>query len=70
MNFFKNKKVFLTGHTGFKGAWTAFILKQMGADVTGFALKPFDVSLFNILGLEKEINSVIGDINKQMKLKT
>lgn len=64
MNFFKNKKVFLTGHTGFKGAWTAFILKQMGTDITGFALKPFDDSLFNILGLEKEINSVIGDIKK------
>ncbi len=63
MKFFKNKKVFLTGHTGFKGAWTAFILKQMGAEVTGFALPSYKTSLFNILGLEKEINSITGDIN-------
>lgn len=63
MKFFKNKKVFITGHTGFKGAWAAFILKQMGAEVTGFALPAFEQSLFNILGLEKEIHSIIGDIN-------
>jgi CDP-glucose 4,6-dehydratase len=63
MKFFENKKVFLTGHTGFKGAWTAFILKQLGANVTAFALPSFKTSLFNILGLEKEIHSIIGDIN-------
>lgn len=63
MKFFKDKKVFLTGHTGFKGAWAAFILKQMGAEVTGFSLQPFETSLFNILGLNEEIKSIFGDIN-------
>ena len=68
MTFFKNKKVFLTGHTGFKGAWTALTLKQLGAEVTGFALSPFETSLYNIVGLEKEINSVIGDINNPAEI--
>jgi CDP-glucose 4,6-dehydratase len=61
--FFQGKNVFVTGHTGFKGAWAAFILKQMGANVTGFALKPAEPSLFTILDLEKEIASIFGDIN-------
>jgi CDP-glucose 4,6-dehydratase len=68
MSFFKDKKVFLTGHTGFKGAWTAFILKQLGADVTGFALAQHEVSLYNILGLEKEVKSIIGDINNPQEI--
>lgn len=62
-SFFKNKKVFLTGHTGFKGAWAAFLLKHMGAEVTGFSLKPLDISLYSYLGLSEDINSIIGDIN-------
>ena len=68
MSFFKDKKVFLTGHTGFKGAWTAFILKQLGADVTAFALAPYETSLYNILGLEKEVKSIIGDINNPAEI--
>ena len=67
-SFFKNKKIFLTGHTGFKGAWAAILLKQLGADVTGFALNPSKTSLFNILGLEKEIHSIIGDINNPLEI--
>jgi CDP-glucose 4,6-dehydratase len=62
MNFWKEKKVFITGHTGFKGAWMAFILKNMGAEVTGFSLSPGEVSLFEMLNLKNEINSIIGDI--------
>ena len=38
-NVYKNKKVFITGHTGFKGAWLARILLLAGADVAGYALK-------------------------------
>ena len=39
-NFWKNKKVFITGHTGFKGSWLVLILKGLGAKITGYALNP------------------------------
>ena len=39
-NFWKNKKVFITGHTGFKGGWLTIILSLFGAKVYGIALKP------------------------------
>ena len=39
-NFWKNKKVFVTGHTGFKGSWLTLWLKKLGADVSGYSLKP------------------------------
>ena len=39
-NFWKNKKVFITGHTGFKGSWLTLWLKKLGADVSGYSLKP------------------------------
>ena len=39
-NFWKNKKVFVTGHTGFKGSWLTLRLKKLGADVSGYSLKP------------------------------
>ena len=58
------KRVLITGHTGFKGSWLAFILQQVGAEVMGFALAPEQGhSLFNILGLEHNIIHVVGDIN-------
>ena len=62
-SFWKNKKVFLTGHSGFKGAWLAFILSSFGAEVKGYSLPP-DTSpnLFDTVKLNKLINSVIGDI--------
>ena len=61
--FWKNKKVFITGHTGFKGSWLAFILNSLGADVTGYSLNPPTTpNLFSIIELDKKINSVIGDI--------
>ena len=63
LSFYKNKKVFVTGHTGFKGSWMCRILVKAGAQVTGYALKPpTSPALFDILGLEKDVNSVIGDI--------
>lgn len=61
-NFYKNKKVFITGHTGFKGSWLALWLKKMGADVTAYSLPPKGVSLFQLSGIENEINSHFGDI--------
>ena len=39
-NFWNNKKVFITGHTGFKGSWLTLWLKKLGADVSGYSLKP------------------------------
>ncbi len=61
--FYKGKKIFITGHTGFKGAWLAFWLSELGAEVTGYALKPeYENSLFECLGLEHTIKHHIGDI--------
>ena len=60
---FTNKKVLITGHTGFKGTWLAFLLNEMGADVMGFALPPTTaVNHFDLLGLDKKIKHVVGDI--------
>ena len=50
--FWKDKKVFLTGHTGFKGGWLSLWLASMGAKVTGYALAPNTTpNLFDVLGL-------------------
>ena len=63
IDFFKGKKVFITGHTGFKGTWLCKMLINAGAEVTGYALNPpTSPSLFEISGIENQMNSVIGDI--------
>ncbi len=60
---FKNKKIFITGHTGFQGSWLTLWLKSLGAKVTGYSLSsPTDPSLFEILHLEKDINHISGDV--------
>lgn len=70
MNFFANKRILITGHTGFKGSWLVSILLSMGANVTGYALEPpTEPSLFNILNLSNLMNSVIGDIRDYNKLR-
>ncbi len=62
-NLFKEKRVFITGHTGFKGSWLASLLNLCGADVLGYALEPAtEISHFDLLGLRKQIRHVIGDI--------
>ncbi|GAB3938625.1 CDP-glucose 4,6-dehydratase [Mucilaginibacter myungsuensis] len=62
-NCYKGKKVLLTGHTGFKGSWMAIWLKQLGADVYGFALAPTsDLDNFVTCGLENEIHHQEGDV--------
>ena len=63
LSFFKNKKIFITGHTGFKGSWLTFILYLCGAKITGYGLKPkhkFDN--FYLLGLDKKIKNYYHDI--------
>ena len=68
-SFYKGKKVLVTGHTGFKGTWLCMMLKRAGAIVTGYSLNPPTTpNLFTICGLEKEINSVIGDIRDKEHL--
>jgi len=69
LDFYKNKKVFLTGHTGFKGTWLCRILLQAGAAITGYALEPPTVpSLFIQTKTKKDIHSVIGDIRDKKTL--
>lgn len=63
MNFFKGKRVLVTGHTGFKGTWLCKIFKTMGAEVTGYSLEPPTAqSMYQLCNMKQEINSVIGDI--------
>jgi CDP-glucose 4,6-dehydratase len=73
-NFWADKRVFLTGHTGFKGSWLSLWLQSLGAKVTGYALKPpTQPNLFEVASVEKGMRSIIGDIryldslNKAMK---
>ncbi len=67
--FWQGKKVFITGHTGFKGAWLSLWLNSLGASVTGYALiPPTDPSLFFLCGVEKLIDSVVGDVRDREKL--
>jgi CDP-glucose 4,6-dehydratase len=66
---YRNKKVFLTGHTGFKGAWMCMWLQMMKAKVKGYALKPEKISLYNKISSQLKIESVIADIRNKEKLK-
>jgi CDP-glucose 4,6-dehydratase len=62
-DFWRSKRVFLTGHTGFKGSWLALWLQSLGADVTGYALQPpTDPSLFDTARVGEGMKSVIADI--------
>ena len=70
MKFYENKRVFVTGHTGFKGTWLCKMLVRSGAEVTGYALEPpAEPSLFEISGIQKRITSIIGDIREFESLK-
>lgn len=62
-DFWKNKKVLLTGHTGFKGSWLSLWLQSLGAQVTGFALAPAtSPNLFELADVASGMTSVLGDI--------
>lgn len=68
-SFWRGKRVFLTGHTGFKGAWLALWLQELGAIVTGYALAPITTpNLFDVARVAEGMKSVIGDIRDAEKL--
>ena len=68
--FWNKKKVFITGHTGFKGSWLCIMLNYLNSTIHGYALKPEKNSLFNKSKIKKEIKSnIYADINDLEKLK-
>ena len=70
LKFYAGKRVLVTGHTGFKGSWMCRVLKNAGAEVTGFSLEPpTNPSLFEISNAANGIKSVIGDIRDLAALK-
>ena len=68
MNFFEGKRVFLTGHTGFKGAWLSVMLNQLGANVYGYSLPPEDNSLFIEAGIHQFVDGQFSDIMDRSEL--
>src|SRR5664280_2746632 len=61
--FYKGRKVFITGHTGFKGSWLSILLKRLGADIYGYSLDPpTKPSLYELAGVDSLLSSTIGDI--------
>lgn len=69
LGFWENKKVFITGHTGFKGTWLCKMLLNFGAEVTGYSLEaPTNPSLYGLTDVNNRIDSVIGDIRDFEKL--
>ena len=69
LSTFKGRRVFITGHTGFKGSWLAILLKEIGAEVLGYALPPVGKkNHFELLGLAQAIGHVEADIRDEEKL--
>lgn len=62
-DFYKDKRVFITGHTGFKGAWLSLYLRELGAVVSGYALGPTtEPSLYGLASLGKIVQEFLGDV--------
>lgn len=69
LEFYKGKKVLLTGHTGFKGSWLSKILIEAGADLTGYSMEaPTNPNLFELCDVKAHMNSIIGDIRDLTRL--
>ena len=70
LDFYRGKKVLVTGHTGFKGTWLCKMLVMAGAEVTGYSLEPpTSPSLFVLSHMEEQMHSVIGDVRDLVHLK-
>jgi CDP-glucose 4,6-dehydratase len=70
MRFWKDKRVFVTGHTGFKGSWLCLWLYSLGAKVFGYALEPpTDPSLYELCGIDRLVHSTTADIRNFKPLK-
>ncbi len=68
-DFYRGKKVFITGNTGFKGAWLSQILLLLGAEITGYSLEPTtEVNLYDILGLSSQYETIKGDVRDAERL--
>lgn len=67
-NSFAGRRVLVTGHTGFKGAWLALWLRELGASVTGYALPPEENALYQKVGLHSLVDSLYGDVRDAEKL--
>lgn len=67
LNFFKNKRVLVTGHTGFKGSWLCEILIMAGAELTGYALEDKN-GIFSVCGLTEQMNSTVGDVRDMQRM--
>ena len=68
--FWKKKKIFITGHTGFKGTWLTIFLKLLGANISGYSLKPKKISIFNKTDCKKLLDkNFYLDINNYDSLK-
>jgi len=67
-NTFRNKKIFLTGHTGFKGTWMCIWFQMLGADVKGYSLKPEKESLHTKVKSRLDVDSVLADIRDRKRL--
>jgi len=71
MGFWQGKKVFLTGHTGFKGSWLCLWLTSLGAEVTGYALEPPTTpSLYELARVDELVTSIIADVRDLERLKS
>ena len=70
LSFWKNKNVFITGHTGFKGSWLSLWLQRLGSNITGYSLPPDSKpNLFELGRVSKNITSIFGDINEEDMLR-
>ena len=62
-NIYKNEKVLITGHTGFKGSWLSLWLTNLGANVIGYSLEPpTEPNLFESINLKNKITHIFGDV--------
>lgn len=68
--FYRGKRVFITGHTGFKGAWLTAMLHELGAETTGYALAPADGCLFKKIGGDMMMHSITGDVRDREAVET